>query len=301
VLLRNGQVVDRVDSYFGLREVTIHGAAILINGKAVFQRLVLDQGFYRDGIWTAPTDEALRNDIKLSQAVGFNGARLHQKVFEPRYLYWADKMGYLVWGEFPDWGLRQGNPAIALPVINEWTEILRRDRNHPAIIGWCPFNETSSAAGPLQEVVLNVIRAIDPSRPANETSGGYHGVPNPDVLDAHNYDQNPAGFRAWIGQQEKVVPFLVSEYGGIGWNVAGGWGYGNAPKNLDEFYARYQGLTDALLDNRHVCGYCYTQLTDVEQEHNGLYNYDRKPKFDAERLREIQSRPAAYETDPPLN
>ena len=106
-----------MDSYFGLREVTIHGAAILINGKPVFQRTVLDQGFYPEGVWTAPSDEALRHDIKMSQAAGFNGARLHQKVFEPRYLYWADKLGYLVWGEFPNWGLDYNNPAVNLPVV----------------------------------------------------------------------------------------------------------------------------------------------------------------------------------------
>ena len=296
VLLRDGQPIDRVDSYFGLREVTIDGAAILINGKPEFQRLVLDQGFYPDGIWTAPSDEALRNDIRLSQAAGFNGARLHQKVFEPRFLYWADKLGYLVWGEFPNWGLDYKRPEVNLPVIDEWTEILFRDRNHPAIVGWCPFNETPPAAGPLQKAVFDVTRAIDPSRPVIESSGYYHGVPNPDVLDAHDYDQDPATFRArWIaaftlnmahswprGMQLPCpsIPFFVSEYGGIGWNIRGGWGYGNAPQNLEAFYARFQGLTDALLDNRRMFGYCYTQLTDIEQEQNGLYTYDRRPKFD---------------------
>ncbi|MEN6458488.1 MAG: sugar-binding domain-containing protein [Thermoguttaceae bacterium] len=301
LLLRHGTVVDRVDSYVGLREVTIHGAAILVNGEATFQRLVLDQGFYPDGVWTAPSDDALRKDIKLAQAAGFNGARLHQKVFEPRYLYWADKLGYLVWGEFPNWGLEYKNPSIQLPVINEWIEIVRRDRNHPSIVGWCPFNETPPEAGPLQEAVVQVTRAIDPSRPVIESSGWYHGMADPDVMDAHDYDQNPAKFRAKISQRPKAsTPYWVSEYGGIArWNTQG-WGYGNTPKDDREFYARYQGLTAALLDSRWVFGYCYTQLTDVEQEQNGLYTYDRKPKFDIERLRKIQSRAAAYETDPPV-
>jgi beta-galactosidase/beta-glucuronidase len=312
-LLRDDQPIDRVDSYFGLRKVTIDGAAILINGKPVFQRLVLDQGFYPDGIWTAPSDEALRNDIRLSQAAGFNGARLHQKVFDPRFLYWADKLGYLVWGEFPNWGLDYKRPEVNLPVIDEWTEILLRDRNHPAIVGWCPFNETPPEAGPLQKAVFNVTWAIDPSRPVIESSGYYHGVPSPDVLDAHDYDQNPSSFRArwafgpgsakWsydILDLPPSVPFFISEYGGIGWNVHGGWGYGNAPKTLEAFYARFQGLTDALLDSRRMFGYCYTQLTDIEQEQNGLYTYDRRPKFDVDRLRKIQSRRAAYEKDPPV-
>jgi hypothetical protein len=315
-LLRGSEPVDHVDSYFGFREVTIQGAAILINGKAVFQRTVLDQGFYPDGIWTAPTDAALRRDIELSQAVGFNGARLHQKVFEPRFLYWADKLGYLVWGEYPNWGLDYTKSAIHLPVINEWVEIVRRDRNHPAVIGWCPFNETPPEAGPLQNAVVNVTRAIDPSRPVIESSGYFHGVPHPDALDAHDYDQNPASFRQrWTdsygpgpslpdryraGQSWQAIPFFVSEYGGIGWNIAGGWGYGGIPKDLEAFYTRYQGLTDALLDNRYMFGYCYTQLTDIEQEQNGMYFYNRKPKFDVERIRKIQARAAAYEKEPPL-
>ena len=315
LLVRGDEVVDEVQSYFGLREVTIRGAAILINGKAVFQRTVLDQGFYPDGVWTAPSDAALRGDIELSKAVGFNGARLHQKVFEPRFLYWADKLGYLVWGEFPNWGLNYTNPAVNLPVVNEWVEIVRRDRNHPAVIGWCPFNETPPAAGPLQEAIVNVTRSIDPSRPVIESSGYFHGIPHPDALDAHDYDQKPESFRArWAesfgpgealperyraAQTWRNVPFFVSEYGGIGWNISGGWGYG-VPESLDAFYARYQGLTDALLDNRYMFGYCYTQLTDIEQEQNGMYTYQRKPKFDAGRIRKIQSRPAAYEKDPPL-
>jgi hypothetical protein len=315
-LLRDNQPVDQVDSYFGLREVTIDGGAVLINGKPVFQRTVLDQGFFPEGIWTAPTDEALQDDIKRSQAIGFNGARLHQKVFEPRYLYWADKLGYLVWGEFPNWGLNYGNPAVNLPVIDEWTEIVRRDRNHPAIIGWCPFNESHDSAGPLQRTVADVTRAIDPSRPIIESSGWHHGLPDPDVLDAHDYEENPAKFRAtWAdafksgvlapqyrgaSRTKGPVPFFLSEFGGIGWNVgSGGFGYGNTPKDMEAFYKRFKGVVDALMDNPRIFGYCYTQLTDIEQEQNGLYYYNRKPKFDVKRLHEIQSRPAAYEKTPP--
>ena len=318
VLLRDGQPIDQVDSYFGLREVTIRGAAILINGKPVFQRTVLDQGFFPEGVWTAPTDEALRGDIKLSQAAGFNGVRLHQKVFEPRYLYWADKLGYIVWGEFPSWGFDYKNANANLPIVEEWTEIVRRDRNHPSIIGWCPFNESCNEAGPLQKVVVNVTRAIDPSRPIIESSGWYHGVPNPDVLDAHDYEENPAKFRAtWadafrsgvLAQQYRgdartrgPIPFFISEYGGIGWNVQkGGFGWGSAPKDIEAFYARFEGLTNALLDNPNLFGYCYTQLTDIEQEQNGLHFYNRKPKFDVQRLHKIQSRPAAYEKNPPAS
>lgn len=318
-LIKNGRPVDELNSYFGLRTVTIKGAAILINGKAVFQRTVLDQGFYPDGIWTAPSDEALRRDIDLSMAAGFNGARLHQKVFEPRLLYWADRMGYLVWGEFPNWGLNYANPACHLPVVSEWGEIVRRDRNHPSIIGWCPFNETPGEAYDIQGVVVNLTRLLDPTRPVIETSGWTHGgVRDPEVLDSHDYNQDPASFRAkWLdsfvsdismperyksgSSARSFIPFFVSEYGGIGWDTgAGGWGYGNNSRTLDEFYARYEGLTNTLLDNRFMFGFCYTQLTDVEQERNGIYTYDRKPKFDIDRIRKINSRKAAYEIDPPV-
>lgn len=315
-LTSRGKVVDDVKSYFGLRSVAIEGRRILINGKPVFQRTILDQGFYPDGIWTAPTDADLKGDIERSMACGFNGARLHQKVFEPRFLYWADKLGYLVWGEFPNWGYNY-RPEGYAPYVTEWTEILLRDRNHPSIIGWCPFNETPVASGEIQQVVWNVTKAVDPTRPVLETSGWSHTLPHPEVRDAHDYDGNPESLRKrWdeyfsgaatvapmppryghssTSVKDCGVPFMISEFGGIGWATEGGWGYGKGPQTLDEFYARYKGQCDAQLDNPNFFGFCYTQLTDVEQEHNGLYYYDRKPKFDVAKLHAITSRQAAYE------
>ena len=133
---------DEVKSYFGLRSVRLDSKKFLINEKSVFQRLVLDQGFYPDGIYTAPSEAALIRDIELSMALGFNGARLHQKVFEPRFLYHCDRLGYLVWGEYADWGFDHSDPANLGGFLNEWSEAVGRDFNHPAIIGWCPFNET---------------------------------------------------------------------------------------------------------------------------------------------------------------
>ncbi|OQB37425.1 MAG: Beta-glucuronidase [Candidatus Hydrogenedentes bacterium ADurb.Bin179] len=315
-VLAGDTVLDRVSSYFGMREIEIKGRAILLNGEPVFQRLVLDQGFYPDGIWTAPTEEALENDILLSQAAGFNGARLHQKVFEPRFLYWADKLGYLVWGEFPNWGMDYEKEAAQKPVIAEWEEIVYRDFNHPSIIGWCPFNETPPSAAPLQKVVVDLTRRIDLTRPVLESSGYAHAYPEPMLLDAHDYDQNPESFGArWAtsafetalpvrygsGPAAVPVPFFVSEYGGIGWNLnPEAWGYGNTPASLDAFYARYDGLTKVLLDNRYMFGFCYTQLTNVEQEQNGIYNYDRTPKFDIAPIRASNTRPSAYEQNPPV-
>lgn len=312
------QIVDEMKSYFGLRKVSIRGRAILINDQPVFQRLILDQGFYPDGIWTAPSEEALKHDIELSMAAGYNGARLHQKVFEPRFLYWADKLGYLVWGEFPNWGFNY-EPRNYANYLNEWTEVLQRDRNHPAIIGWCPFNETPGAAGEIQQIVLRETRAIDPTRPVLETSGWAHTVKTAEVRDDHDYNQDPVSFkRRWLdfftgntalpipgrygvgsSGSDLGVPFMVSEFGGIGWATEGGWGYGAGPKTIEEFYVRYEGLVAALLDNPDMFGFCYTQLTDVEQEHNGLYYYDRRAKFDLKRLHAATSRPAAYERTGP--
>ncbi|MEN6309242.1 MAG: glycoside hydrolase family 2 TIM barrel-domain containing protein, partial [Anaerohalosphaeraceae bacterium] len=309
--------IDKVQSYFGLRSVKIDGRAVLINGQRIFQRLILDQGFYPDGIWTAPTDDELKKDIERSMAAGYNGARLHQKVFEPRFLYWADKLGYLVWGEYPNWGYNY-KPEGYAAYVDEWVELLVRDRNHPAIVGWCPFNETPSEAGEIQQTVFYLTKAVDPTRPLLETSGWSHTMAHPEMRDIHDYNQDPESFKKqWLAffqnnllemptrysggsrNADLGIPFMISEFGGIGWNINGGWGYGTGPKSLDEFYTRYAGLVAALLDNPDMFGFCYTQLTDIEQEQNGLYYYDRKPKFDMAKLHEATSREAAYEKTGP--
>jgi len=312
--------IDELKSYFGLRKIAIDGRKILVNGKPVFQRLILDQGFYPDGLWTAPSDEALKHDIEMSMACGYNGARLHQKVFEPRFLYWADKLGYLVWGEYPNAGFHNGHEGYS-GVVNEWTEILIRDRNHPSIVGWCAFNENFES-GELQQMIWKITKAVDPTRPVLEASGWAHTLPQPEVRDAHDYTGDPGRLRKkWMDyfsgapegppaparyngqmvlQSDRGVPFMISEIGGIGWATEGGWSYGNGPKTLDEFYARYKGTIDAMLDNPNLFGFCYTQLTDIEQERNGLYFYDRKPKFDPRKLHEITSRQAAYERNEPV-
>lgn len=312
-LSKNGGTVDRVLSYFGLRSISWDGNALRINGRPVFQRLVLDQGFYPEGIYTAPSDEDLKRDVEISMGMGFNGARLHQKIFEPRFLYWADKLGYLVWGEHASWGLDISGPMGLERFLPEWLEALKRDYSHPSIVGWCPFNETNgSQDANVLFTVYAATKQIDATRPVIDTSGYVHVVT--DVFDVHDYDQNVENFRAryapmaeggpafvvfpkmesWAGQ-----PYFVSEYGGIWWNPgqAGGnaWGYGERPKSEREFLARYEGLTTALLDNPGVCAFCYTQLYDIEQEVNGLYTYDRRPKFDTEVIRRINSRKAAIE------
>ena len=302
-------VLDRVGSYAGLRKIHIEGNHVYLNNESFYLRLVLDQGFYPDGIWTAPTDEALKHDIELSMAAGFNGARLHQKVFEPRFHYWADKLGYLTWGESSSWGMDITDEVSARNFLAEWREIVTRDRNHPSIIAWTPFNETRGGAGDPQHARLHIdayelCHDLDPTRPVNDASGYVHV--RTDLWTVHTYNQNPDALRdqlrpdaetgVWRNYPDFEVPYsgqpyIVDEFGGIKWIpkaelvfAEDSWGYGEDPKTLEEFYARLEGLVDAVLSYDHICGYCYTQLTDIEQEQNGVYNYDRSEKFDMKRI-----------------
>ena len=313
VELRFGE--DVVKSYFGLRTVRMEGMKFMLNNKSVFQRLVLDQGYYRDGIYTAPTEEDLIKDIQISLDMGFNGARLHQKTFEPRFLYHCDRMGYIVWGEYGNWGLDISDAKILTYMLPEWVEEMERDFNHPALIGWCPFNETwnyegRSQNGMILSTVYHVTKAIDPTRPCIDTSGNFHVIT--DIYDVHDYEQDVETFKKHYdqlmadgtlydhlgsAQVYRGEPTFLSEYGGMRWapDSDEGWGYGNAPKTEEEFIARYKGLTDALLDNDKMMGFCYTQLYDIEQEVNGLYTYDRDPKFDPAVIKAINSRKAKIE------
>jgi beta-galactosidase/beta-glucuronidase len=319
----DGRLLDSVSSYMGLRSIEIRGHAVELNGRPVFQRLILDQGFYPDGIYTAPSDAALRADIELSLAMGFNGARLHQKVFEPRFLYWCDRLGYLVWGEGPDWGLDLDKAEGFAGLCQTMTEMVQRDFNHPSIVGWCPLNEhayPNNREG--CRTLYRLVKAIDPTRPVVDASGWQHV--ETDIYDVHDYDQDPVTFArryeplmldsASGPYENKGVcpdnasyrpeqPYFVSEFGGIWWNPGQvgteAWGYGDRPRSEEAFLARFEGLCSALLDHPRMFGFCYTQLTDVEQEVNGLYTYDRRPKFDPARIRAIVARPAAIEEAAP--
>lgn len=349
----NGAVIDRLDSYAGLRCIAIEGKKVKINGQPVFQRLVLDQGYYPDGVMTAPSEEALVNDILISQAAGFNGARLHQKVFEERFLYHADRLGYLIWGEFADWGCSGRGPQHdhqqpGVTYATQWLEALERDYSHPSIIGWCPLNETAqhisdriSVLDDTTRAMFLACKAMDTTRPVLDTSGYAHRVPESDIYDSHDYiyetdfaegiarfterhsgspdkqafinpgpDRNspntprPAWSIPYRGQ-----PYFVSEFGGFKWNPDAAiksadenqenrkisWGYGSDPVSIEDFYARLEAVCNVLLQNPDMFGYCYTQLTDVYPEENGIYTFDRRPKFDNARVRQIQEQTAAIE------
>ncbi len=333
-LVHGSKVMDGVSSYTGFRSIALDGDRILLNGKPLFPRFVLDQGFYPDGVWTAPSDRDLKRDIDLSMAMGFNGARLHQKVFEPRFHYWADKLGYLTWGESPSWGFDVDDAAGARNFLVEWTEIVQQCRNHPSIVGWTPLNESGHRMGradtPITVMHRRLIadaaaltRRLDPSRPVNDSSGWVHR--DTDLWTVHCYEQDPDKLRSIVGPYPQVFhnarasepdyegqPFMLAEFGGAAWNldeagpakpasreslasrgenqITSAWGYGDPPASTEEFEARLRAQLDAVLSIPHLRGYCYTQLTDVEQEQNGALTFDRRPKLPLETYHEIFSK-----------
>ncbi len=332
----DGMAIDKAVCYAGLRSVAIDGLKVKINGETVFQRTVLDQGYYPAGIMTAPTDADLEADVQRSLDVGFNGARLHQKVFEERFLYHADRLGYLIWGEFGDWGCGGYGPSDDdhkpdASYVTQWLEALERDYSHPCIAGWCPLNETAqplrdqpTALDDVTQAMYLATKAMDLSRPVLDTSGYAHRVIGADVYDSHDYidekdwDEGFANFQkrhadmadgkvfANAGTKWSVAydgqPYWVSEFGGFKWvleedraQAGSAWGYGGAPTSLEDFYMRFEAVCNTLLDNPQMFGYCYTQLTDITPELNGIFTYDRRLKFDAARLRAIQTKKAAIE------
>ena len=328
-----GEVIDRATSYFGMRKIHTDGNKIYLNNEPYYQRLVLDQGFYPDGVWTAPSDEALRHDIEMSKEAGFNGARLHQKVFEERFHYWADKLGYLTWGEAPSWGLDANDVEAARNFLMEWRNLVVRDMNHPSIVTWTPFNEEfwpDETQYPRFIVdAYTITKQLDPSRPVNTVSGGQHIVT--DIWTEHHYEQNPdklrdiiynngnmfvrghavqARHRGNVGFNRPVlndpytfptykgdIPYILDEFGGIKCMEAnpakdGAWGYGDAAQTKEDFYKRLEAQVRGLIEmSDKMWGYCYTQLTDVMQEQNGIYYYDRGVKYDMERVRKIFQMP----------
>ena len=328
-----GEVIDRATSYFGMRKIHTDGNKIYLNNEPYYQRLVLDQGFYPDGVWTAPSDEALKHDIEMSKEAGFNGARLHQKVFEERFHYWADKLGYLTWGEAPSWGLDANDVEAARNFLMEWRNLVVRDMNHPSIVTWTPFNEEfwpDETQYPRFIVdAYTITKQLDPSRPVNTVSGGQHIVT--DIWTEHHYEQNPDKLRDIIYNNGKMfvrghavqarhrgnvgfnrpvlndpytfptykgdIPYILDEFGGIKCMEAnpakdGAWGYGDAAQTKEDFYKRLEAQVRGLIEmSDKMWGYCYTQLTDVMQEQNGIYYYDRGVKYDMERVRRIFQMP----------
>ena len=318
-LIKNGKSVDKVKSYAGLRKVHVAGNRLYLNNKPIYLRHALDQGFYPEGIWTAPSEFAFKRDIELAKKAGFNGVRLHEKVFEERYHYWADKLGFLTWGESATVGSSVGYENFARNFLSEWAEVIVRDRNHPSIITWVPFNETHGPNhGTLKQHnrlirdAYDLTKFLDPTRPVNDASGRYHL--KTDLWSVHIYRKTPDELKSMLALDSEGMPYrnkpdyeapyqgqpyFVDEYGGLKWTVEGkvhaeSWGWSDVD-TLNDFYDQLKQLTDVILSFDHISGYCYTQLYDVEQEQNGIYNYDRTEKFDMDRIYQIFSAPAAME------
>lgn len=314
----DGKVLDRVNSYAGMRKAELRGNIFYLNNEPYYQRLVLDQGYYPDGQWTAPDDDCLRRDIQLAKDAGFNGARLHQKVFEPRYFYWADRLGYLTWGESASWGMDWTDKVAARNILSEWLECIDRDYNVTSIVAWSPLNETwipdvDGQRDRLTNDLYFLTKNMDRTRPVVTVSGGYHSGFT-DIYAEHTYVQDPVAlydqlslkdgkaytFRPEHSAAHKGECYMIDEFGGIQWNVKmdapevadqqSFWGYGEPPRSLEEYYKRLEEQVNVILSLDHIAGFCYTQIVDVELEKNGIYTYDRARKFDTERIKAIFSK-----------
>ncbi|MBE6960746.1 MAG: glycoside hydrolase family 2 [Ruminococcaceae bacterium] len=312
-LMQGESCLDQVNSYFGMRKISIRDGYILLNNMPYYQKLILDQGYWEDGMMTAPSDEALRKDVELTKQLGFNGARKHQKVEDPRYYYWADKLGLLVWGELPS--AYEFGPDEMQMQMNQMQEFILRDSNHPCIIAWVPLNESWGVRNIVADrnqqnyaaALYHMIKALDSTRFISNNDG-WEQVSQTDIYGIHDY--RPYGDKfgedyadiARIfattpaarlllsdGQKLENKPILVTEFGGIALQNGKGefWGYNGLEKNEESFLLRFGSLIRGLRSIPYLQGYCYTQLTDVYQEQNGLLNFDRTFKISPEKVAEI--------------
>ena len=316
-----GHVFDRVESYFGFRKVHKENGMVYLNNKPYYQKLVLDQGYWREGLMTAPADEAFKRDIELAKEMGFNGCRKHQKTEDPIFLYWADKLGFLVWGECASTVMYDSKAVKRL--MTEWTEIIQRDYNHPSIIVWVPLNESwgipnvhrNSMQQHFSQTMYHVLHALDDTRLVISNDGWE--MTETDICAIHNYMHGQkeevrkfAHYREMLANSRNLIdmpstcwdiyakgfahtgePVMLTEFGGIGFELSGegAWGY-TSVENEDDFLEDYTRIMGTIFDSVGLCGYCYTQLTDVEQEMNGLLTYDRRPKCDLTKIRAINER-----------
>ncbi len=311
-----GQIDDVVQSYVGLRTVELTSSKVLLNGRPIFLRFVLEQGYWPESQLSAPSAEALKREVELIQELGFNGARIHQKVEDPRFLYWADRLGLLLWGETAN-SFTYSQQSIAWHA-QEWQEIVTRDRNHPSIISWVPFNESwgvneLSRSLPQQHAVqaaYHQTHQLDGSRPVIGNDGWENIAA--DIFTIHDYSWDEDLLRRRYGSHEGLQeaiaghfpasrpliagdfdytgkPVMVTEYGGVSFAPASGekwYGYGRV-NTESEYIDKYRALTSALSESELLCGFCYTQLTDTLQETNGLLTDKREPKVPIEEIRKI--------------
>lgn len=316
------EIVDEVRSYAGLRSVGTANGHFLLNGAPYYLRLALEQGYWPQSHLAAPGEEALRREVELAKALGFNGVRIHQKVEDPRFLYWCDRLGLLVWGEMANAYIF--SPLAIERLTREWMEVLERDYSHPCIVTWVPLNESwgvpnlarSRPQRSYVQALYHLTKALDPTRPTIGNDGWEHVVS--DIYSIHDYTLEGTVLTKRYGSFEAVErtlreeqpgyhsllfsetvragePVMLTEFGGVTYQPEGNseWhGYGIV-KDSDAFLAKYRELVDAILASPALSGFCYTQLTDTGQETNGLLTENREPKLDVAAVREITQRASA--------
>ncbi len=322
-LLENGQTEDSVQTYFGMRKVEVRKGRVYLNNCPLYQRLILDQGYWPDSLLTPPSDDAIRQDIQLTLDFGYNGARKHQKLEDPRYYYWADRMGLLVWGEVPSPYLFCDEEVRNL--ADTLQGFIERDFNHPSIICWVPINESwgvreiyaDARQQATARMLYHMTKAMDGTRLCSANDGWEQTTT--DICALHDYADKKETIDAHFASREEVElhacdwrpcyaqgekprgeeAFMVTEYGGIAFTNIGlqgrlenmeTWGYHDKVTDEEAFFKRFDEVTKGVQDIPYCQGYCYTQLTDVMQEVNGLVTPDRKPKMDVERVRKINTR-----------
>ncbi len=302
----NGNLVDEVYSYFGVRKISIEKDKILLNDKELYLKMILDQGYWKDSHLTPPNEDAILEDINLVKKYGFNGIRKHQKIEDERFLYYCDINGILVWSEMAN--CYEFNDKSAEYFMNEWIKVVKQNYNHPSIITWVPINESwglpnisiSENEQNFANSLYYVTKSIDKTRPVISNDGWEHTIS--DIITIHDYKQDGNLLYNTYNDEELDVinnkiehngkhklfsqnyiyngqPIIMSEYGGIALNSDEGWGYGKQVKNETEFIERFKDLTNAIKNTKYISGYCYTQLSDVQQEINGLVDENRKKKF----------------------
>lgn len=314
-VLFNDKEIDKVGSYFGMREIRIQDGNILLNGMPLYQRLILDQGYWEDSHLTPPSEEALIEDIDKIHMLGYNGLRKHQKIEDERFLYWCDVKGMLVWSEAPA-AYEYSDEAVE-KFTKEWLQIVKQNYNHPSIIVWTPFNEswgvpwvkTDKRQQAFTESIYYLTKSVDSMRPIISNDGWEHTTS--DILTLHDYEESGDIIYAHYSEHKEEIlagkvshssekfafaegheyagqPVIFSEFGGIAFTGdEAGWGYGNKVKGEEEFLKRFESIVFAVKKLPYVCGYCYTQVTDVQQEVNGLMDIRRNFKIDPEKIRRI--------------
>lgn len=317
-----GEVTDTIGSYFAMREIRIDGPNILLNGSPLYQRLILDQGYWKDSHLTPPSEEALIEDIDKIHALGYNGLRKHQKTEDERFLYWCDVKGMLVWSEMAA-AYRYSDYAVQ-EFAHEWLEIVRQNYNHPCIITWTPINEswgvsqveTRRIEQHFTEAVYHLTKSVDTMRPVIVNDGWEHTIS--DIITLHDYEENGETlYKRYMEYKEELLttdvyhcsgksafangyaykgqPIIISEYGGIAFNNDdSGWGYGNKVNSREDFIHRFDDITTAVKQIPYCCGFCYTQVSDVQQEINGLMDIERNFKVDPDVIKEINERQIGY-------